>query len=970
MLQYILECIAFQLVFLIIYDLFLKRETFFQWNRAYLIGTYLISMVLPWIKIEAMKSTVPESFQAYPEFLWNINDAAAVATAPAETTFNISWEYTLLFSGMFIATLFFGYKLFQIYALKRKGEVQYFKDFTRIIVANSSMAFSFFKSIFLGDKVIEREHQNILQHELVHIQQRHSYDLIFFELMRIVGWFNPLVYVYQSRVSELHEYIADSQIAKTNKKEQYQLLLSEVFQTQNISFINQFFKTSLIKKRIVMLQKTKSKKISQLKYLLLLPLVFGMLAYTSFETSINDNIEHDQTTEDRKLIDEVKAEIEEEVVKMGTLTKVFFAFVRSFDNQGETYVFTKREYFKEQLLYKMHFAELKPVEFGDDVKSKNPLPEMNLPSAIRYESYVNREKAFQILDENLMISVNRNQLAIRKVEKEDKNLGPGDFVSVVNLSDFTGDEIRNINRKIEQIDFTNRFLFISDNEHAFLITRAQENVDKNQLKSTTNSESEFIEVGDVENLSKKEERKIFKRLNVLSQTSENWMLIVKDDKTRMQFVPANDGSYLSGPNGEKIASKLIYDSELNAADTLSIQEFIKKNGTANFQELEDITFTEVDQVPIFPGCENEDNKRACFLKAMQKHIGMNFRYPKEAQEKGIQGRVSIMFKMDTEGSITNVRMRGPDKLLEDEAARIIGLLPRVKPGIHNGKKVNVLFSIPITFKLNSYGPDYQILPEIGTSDKNLLSSIRQYNQLVNERNRLLKSKNEKNPIIVNLDQQLEALKKSLRNQMSSETNTSKTGEIDYDNKVDVPFAVVDEVPIFPGCEDESNRRECFNKMMQKHISTNFRYPEEAQLKGIQGRVSIMLTIDEEGKVSNIRKRGPDKLLEGEAERIMNLLPIMTPGKQRGKAVRVPYSIPITFKLQGDSDKIEDLKLSDITGSDPLLIIDGVQSLNTTINDLDANNIKSIMVFKDEAATKEYGEKGKNGVIVITTKKKD
>ena len=162
MLQYILECIAFQLVFLIIYDLFLKRETFFQWNRLYLIGTYLVSMIIPWVKIEAMKTTVPEVFQAYPEFLWNMNNTVVVTNAAEEASFNISWEYGLLFGGMSIATLFFCYKLFQIYALKQKGEVHYFEDFTRVIVANSTMAFSFFKSVFLGDKVVAKEHQNIL----------------------------------------------------------------------------------------------------------------------------------------------------------------------------------------------------------------------------------------------------------------------------------------------------------------------------------------------------------------------------------------------------------------------------------------------------------------------------------------------------------------------------------------------------------------------------------------------------------------------------------------------------------------------------------------------------------------------------------------------------------------------------------------------------------------------------------------
>ncbi|MDC6387333.1 energy transducer TonB [Maribacter sp. PR1] len=115
--------------------------------------------------------------------------------------------------------------------------------------------------------------------------------------------------------------------------------------------------------------------------------------------------------------------------------------------------------------------------------------------------------------------------------------------------------------------------------------------------------------------------------------------------------------------------------------------------------------------------------------------------------------------------------------------------------------------------------------------------------------------------------------------------------------VDVPFAVIEDVPIFPGCENESDKRACFNSMIQKHISKNFRYPEIAQEMGVQGRVSVMFVIQKDGSIGNVRMRGPDKNLEKEAARIIEKLPKMTPGKQRGRAVRVPFSIPINFKLQ-------------------------------------------------------------------------
>ena len=123
-------------------------------------------------------------------------------------------------------------------------------------------------------------------------------------------------------------------------------------------------------------------------------------------------------------------------------------------------------------------------------------------------------------------------------------------------------------------------------------------------------------------------------------------------------------------------------------------------------------------------------------------------------------------------------------------------------------------------------------------------------------------------------------------------------EDDFDD-IDVPFAVIEDVPIFPGCESvaKSQRRACFQEQMNKHIRKNFRYPDIAQEMGIQGRVYVNFIISKDGTITNIRMRGPDKNLENEAARIIGRLPQMTPGRQRGRAVRVPFSIQITFRLQ-------------------------------------------------------------------------
>ena len=117
--------------------------------------------------------------------------------------------------------------------------------------------------------------------------------------------------------------------------------------------------------------------------------------------------------------------------------------------------------------------------------------------------------------------------------------------------------------------------------------------------------------------------------------------------------------------------------------------------------------------------------------------------------------------------------------------------------------------------------------------------------------------------------------------------------------VDVPFAIIEDVPLFPGCErvKKSERRKCFQEKLDKHVLKNFRYPEIAQEMGVQGRVFVTFVIDRDGTITGIRTRGPDKNLEKEAARIIGKLPNMTPGKERGRAVRVPFSYPINFCLQ-------------------------------------------------------------------------
>ena len=126
-------------------------------------------------------------------------------------------------------------------------------------------------------------------------------------------------------------------------------------------------------------------------------------------------------------------------------------------------------------------------------------------------------------------------------------------------------------------------------------------------------------------------------------------------------------------------------------------------------------------------------------------------------------------------------------------------------------------------------------------------------------------------------------------------------EVDeVEEDIEVPFSVIENVPIFPGCESGNNdaKRKCMSGKITKFVQKKFNTDLAGDL-GLTGRqrISVVFKIDKTGNVVGVRSRAPHPRLEKEAARVINLLPKMKPGKQRGKAVIVPYSLPIIFQVQ-------------------------------------------------------------------------
>ncbi|MFZ0489519.1 MAG: M56 family metallopeptidase, partial [Salegentibacter sp.] len=301
MLHYILQVICFQLSFLLVYEFLLKKETFFSYNRFYLLITPVLAFFLPLLRIPVLAEAVPQNARILLPEVWigaagneTISLPAVILDTPQSTA--LDWVSIVYLTGFSITLFLFLRKYLSLNRLFRfNSSASETKGFRLIEIPDSRIACTFFNTIFLGKEFSAAERKQILSHELVHVRQKHSFDLIFFELLKIFFWFNPLVYLYQSRLATLHEFIADADVVRTTaKKDYYNQLLNSAFNTQNISFINQFFNQSLtrlslfgrsfvlssggqVKKRIVMLQKSKSKAIFKFKFLALVPLMLVML---------------------------------------------------------------------------------------------------------------------------------------------------------------------------------------------------------------------------------------------------------------------------------------------------------------------------------------------------------------------------------------------------------------------------------------------------------------------------------------------------------------------------------------------------------------------------------------------------------------------------------------------------------------------------------------------------------------------
>lgn len=250
-----------------------------------------------------------------------------------------------------------------------------------------------------------------------------------------------------------------------------------------------------------------------------------------------------------------------------------------------------------------------------------------------------------------------------------------------------------------------------------------------------------------------------------------------------------------------------------------------------------IVFQVVEEMPDFPGG----------MQALMEYLSKNVKYPAEAHSAGIQGRVIVSFTVKKDGSIADTKIvRSVAPSLDKEAERVISTMPKWKPGKQRGEVVNVRFTVPVMFRLT--GPETPKAEEIKQSD---LEEV----------------------VVVGYG--------------PKEDSTPDAVGVKTDNE-ETTFKVVETMPKFPGG----------TKGLMQYLARSIKYPVIAQEKKQQGKVIIQMVIGQDGSISNAKVlRSVSPALDTEAMRVVSNMPKWEPGLQRGQAVAVEYTLPITFRLQ-------------------------------------------------------------------------
>ena len=286
MLSYLVEINIITIFLYGLYRLLFTNDTFFSWRRFMLLNIYLIALLVPfadfsnWISIREATQNMANTYA---------ETVLSEAPSPPSKVTVLSWNTILLWiymGGVCTFLLRFVIQLIGIYRLAKKTEVSIIKGLKIHIIEKNGSPFSFFQWIFVNREVLyESQLQEILIHEQCHVEQKHSIDVMLSELYTIMCWFNPFAWLLKREIRLNLEYLADFHVVQVGcNQKRYQYHLLGMTYHKNTPTILNNFNVLLLKKRIKMMNKRRSRVIVKTKYALLIPVIATLLVVKNIES--------------------------------------------------------------------------------------------------------------------------------------------------------------------------------------------------------------------------------------------------------------------------------------------------------------------------------------------------------------------------------------------------------------------------------------------------------------------------------------------------------------------------------------------------------------------------------------------------------------------------------------------------------------------------------------------------------------
>ena len=295
MMTFLIQSTIIWACLLIFYEFLLKNETFYRFNRIYLLLTLISGLTIPLIEIKQSSGIEYERVFAdlSPIVISSGQEFNGIGFSDASASL-MTWIWFALVIAYFIGLTYhfvkFLYGIRLISKMYAKGDKRKFNTHVEVYLDDILIPFSLHKWIFFPKSLLtSKSFESIRSHEIKHVEQEHSLDLILIELARIVFWFNPVLIFLKRALEENHEFVADQAGLKVMERKDYgKMLIDMNVSPLYLTFANNF-KNSIIKNRLIMMYKTESKKQNHFKYMMVIPLMALFLLMFSCQ---QENVEN------------------------------------------------------------------------------------------------------------------------------------------------------------------------------------------------------------------------------------------------------------------------------------------------------------------------------------------------------------------------------------------------------------------------------------------------------------------------------------------------------------------------------------------------------------------------------------------------------------------------------------------------------------------------------------------------------